>query len=152
MSHFFLPDIPSLANLPPQTRQAKVRFDSAAEELERLLLLKSGEPPRDLLFSGPPSTSSSSLSNANMLTNQKGGGTFGKAMSKLKGPRSVAQIQRMEEESRTRMGQANDSYRAQVLGAREVRSEWFGKNLPWILRVRYPPLELGSMVGLNGWN
>lgn len=63
------------------------------------------------------------------------GGTFGKAMSKLKGPKSTAQIQKMEDESRTRMGQANDAYRAQMLGARDVRSEWFGKSLPWILRV-----------------
>lgn len=104
-----------------------MRFDSAAEELERLLLMKQGESLKDPIA---PYTSASA---------SQGGGkqrTFGKAMSKLKGPKSVSQIAKMEEEVRSRMGQSSDSYRAQVIGAQTVRQEYFSLQLPRILRVR----------------
>lgn len=62
--------------------------------------------------------------------------SFGKAMSKLKGPKSVAQAARQEEEVRSRMGQCSDAYRSQVIGAQGVRQEFFKLQLPRILRVR----------------
>ena len=73
--------------------------------------------------------------------------TFGKAISKLKGPKSVAQVARQEEEVRSRMGQSSDSYRAQVIGAQTVRQEYFSLQLPRILRVRaFSSLGAGALV------
>ena len=56
-------------------------------------------------------------------------------MSKLKGPKTSAQVAKQEEEVRSRMGQSSDSYRNQVLGAQAVRQEYFNLQLPRILRV-----------------
>jgi hypothetical protein len=114
--------------------QARGRFDSAAEELERLLMLKQGETfaPSSL----PHSSNSSS-------TTPKGR-SFGKAMSKLKGPKNPAQVAKAEEEVRSRMGQSSDAYRAQVTGAQAVRQEYFNLQLPRILRVRFFPFHLLS--------
>lgn len=62
--------------------------------------------------------------------------SFGKAMSKLKGPKNPAQVAKQEEEVRSRMGQSSDAYRSQVIGAQAVRQEYFNLQLPRILRVR----------------
>lgn len=64
------------------------------------------------------------------------GRSFGKAMSKLKGPKNAAQLAKQEEEVRSRMGQSSDAYRAQVAGAQAIRQEYFNLQLPRILRVR----------------
>ena len=63
--------------------------------------------------------------------------TFGKAISKLKGPKTLAQVVKQEDESRTRMGQSSDAYRSQVIGAQAVRQEYFNLQLPRILRVGF---------------
>lgn len=62
--------------------------------------------------------------------------TFGKAMSKLKGPKTIAQVAKQEDECRSRVGQCTDAYRSQVIGAQSVRNEYFNLQLPKILRVR----------------
>lgn len=67
--------------------------------------------------------------------------TFGKAISKLKGPKTLAQVVKQEEESRTRMGQSSDAYRSQVIGAQAVRQEYFNLQLPRILRVSFFSLD-----------
>jgi hypothetical protein len=41
----------------------------------------------------------------------------------------------MEEETRSRMGQASDAYRSLVLGAQAGRGEYFNLQLPRLLRV-----------------
>lgn len=56
-------------------------------------------------------------------------------MSKLKGPKNPAQVAKQEEEMRSRMGQASDSYRAMVQGAQSVKQEYFNLQLPKLLRV-----------------
>lgn len=56
-------------------------------------------------------------------------------MSKLKGPKTVAQVAKQEEEARARMGQSSDAYRSQVIGAQTMRQEFFNLQLPRILRV-----------------
>lgn len=129
--------------------QARSRFDNAAEELERLLILKTGESIKDTAISHAASNTSSS----NLSSGGGGGGgssingsggtgsgpvnkrSFGKAMSKLKGPKNPAQVAKQEEEVRSRMGQCSDAYRSQVLGAQAVRQEYFNLQLPRLLRV-----------------
>ncbi|KAM0749509.1 RhoGAP-domain-containing protein [Meredithblackwellia eburnea MCA 4105] len=121
--------------------KARTRFDSAAEELERLLLIKQGESLKDPI--------------APFATTGQGGPnkrTFGKAMSKLKGPKTVAQVAKQEEEVRARMGQSSDSYRAQVLGAEAVRQEYFNLQLPRILRSlkeSVDEVDLGTQYHLS---
>ncbi|BGP17900.1 Rho GTPase-activating protein [Rhodosporidiobolus nylandii] len=123
--------------------KARGRFDSAAEELERLLLLKQGEAVTP--SSVPHSSASSS-------TNPSKGRSFGKAMSKLKGPKNPAQVAKLEEEVRSRMGQSSDAYRAQVTGAQAVRQEYFNMQLPRILRSlkeSVDELDLGTQYHLS---
>lgn len=108
-------------------QQARVRFDSAAEDLERLLVLKQGEM---VTPSSVPHAGSSHAAGASSK-----GRSFGKAMSKLKGPKNAAQYAKQEEEVRSRMGQTSDSYRAQVSGAQSLRQEYFQTQLPRLLRV-----------------
>ncbi|CEQ41510.1 SPOSA6832_03229, partial [Sporobolomyces salmonicolor] len=122
--------------------KARTRFDAAAEELERLLLLKSGE---SITPSSVPHASSTS-------TSQSKGRSFGKAMSKLKGPKNAAQVAKQEEETRSRMGQSSDAYRAQVVGAQTVRQEYFNLQLPRILRTLKEgadEIDLGTQYHLS---
>ncbi|GJN90452.1 hypothetical protein Rhopal_003463-T1 [Rhodotorula paludigena] len=121
---------------------ARIRFDSAAEELERLLLLKQGETitPSSVPHAGASSSHPSK------------GRSFGKAMSKLKGPKNPAQVAKQEEEVRSRMGQSSDAYRAQVAGAQAVRQEFFNLQLPKILRSlkeSVDELDLGTQYHLS---
>ncbi|GAA5833122.1 hypothetical protein JCM11251_006522 [Rhodosporidiobolus azoricus] len=123
--------------------KARGRFDSAAEELERLLMLKQGET---VTPSSLPHASASSSSNPSK------GRSFGKAMSKLKGPKNPAQVAKMEEDMRSRMGQSSDAYRAQVTGAQAVRQEYFNLQLPRILRSlkeSVDELDLGTQYHLS---
>ncbi|BGO95571.1 hypothetical protein NBRC10512_007828 [Rhodotorula toruloides] len=122
--------------------KARIRFDSAAEELERLLVLKQGEvvTPSSVPHSGSSAADKSK------------GRSFGKAMSKLKGPKNAAQIAKQEEEVRSRMGQSSDAYRAQVAGAQSVRQEYFNLQLPRILRSlkeSVDELDLGTQYHLS---
>lgn len=123
-------------------RQARARFDAAAEELEKVLLQKQGESIKDPsnFAHAFPATSPGTGSGATSITgtNKR---TFGKAMSKLKGPKSMAQAAKQEDEVRSKMGQSSDSYRGQVLGAQAIRNEYFNLQLPRILRVSFVPLS-----------
>ncbi|KAK4050229.1 Rho GTPase-activating protein [Microbotryomycetes sp. JL201] len=110
-----------LAEQDSLVEKARSRFDTAAEELERLLILKQGESVKDNIVAH----------SANGAANKR---SFGKAMSKLKGPKNPAQVAKQEEEVRSRMGQSSDAYRSQVLGAQSVRQEFFNLQLPRILR------------------
>lgn len=124
--------------------RARVRFDSAAEDLERLLVLKQGEM---VTPSSVPHAGSSHAAGASSK-----GRSFGKAMSKLKGPKNAAQYAKQEEEVRTRMGQTSDSYRAQVSGAQSLRQEYFQTQLPRLLRTlkeNVDELDLGTQYHLS---
>ncbi|ORY69440.1 hypothetical protein BCR35DRAFT_269703 [Leucosporidium creatinivorum] len=121
--------------------KARSRFDTAAEELERLLILKQGESVKDV--SVPHSSNTSAGANKR---------SFGKAMSKLKGPKNAQQIAKQEEEVRSRMGQCSDAYRSQVLGAQAVRQEYFGLQLPRMLRTlkeASDEVDLGTQYHLS---
>jgi len=105
--------------------KARGRFETAAEELERLLMLKQGESARDTLTSP----------HAQGGQGAQKGRSFGKAMSKLKGPKNAAQVAKQEDEVRSRMGQSTDAYRSQVQGATAARQEYFNQQLPRLLRT-----------------
>lgn len=109
--------------------KAKARFDSTAEELERVLVAKEGE----------------SLKESGMVTGPSGqagaGGnkkTFGKAMKQggmlFKG-KGAASMQRQEDDVRARMTQASETFRKAVLESQALRQEYFNFQLPKILRV-----------------
>ena len=128
-------------------KQARGRFDSSAEELERLLLVKQGESLKDPI--APYTSGGGGIGNGGAGANKR---TFGKAISKLKGPKSLAQVARQEEDVRSRMGQSSDSYRAQVIGAQTVRQEYFSLQLPRILRSlkeSVDELDLGTQYHLS---
>ncbi|GAA5993389.1 hypothetical protein JCM5350_002160 [Sporobolomyces pararoseus] len=132
--------------------KSRIRFDSAAEELERLLLIKSGESLTTTSIphaSSPPPNSSSNSSSSSSATH---GGKGRSLMSKLKGPKNPQQILKQEEELRTRMGQASDSYRASLQGCQVVKQEYFNQQLPKLLKSLKESLDeidLGNQYHLT---
>lgn len=106
--------------------KSRNRFDAAAEELERLLLMKSGE-----------STKGGELQGISGSTGPPGKRTLGKAIGKsglLFKNKNPQQIQRQEEEMRARTSTASDAFRKEVLTTQGVRQEYFNLQLPRILR------------------
>ncbi|SAM83710.1 related to GTPase-activating protein beta-chimerin [Ustilago bromivora] len=110
--------------------KARARFDTAAEDLERLLLLKSGE----------------STKTGEIQSSGGGGGggvgsgkrTLGKAIGKsglLFKNKNPQQILKQEEEIRARTSSASDAFRREVLNTQGVRQEYFNLQLPRILRT-----------------
>ncbi|PWN33120.1 RhoGAP-domain-containing protein [Meira miltonrushii] len=116
----------NLLDAESSVEKSRNRFDSAAEDLERLLLLKSGESAKGGELHG---TSSS--------TGPPGKRTLGKAIGKsglLFKNKNPQQILRQEEEIRTRTSNASDAFRKEVLSTQGVRQEYFNLQLPRILR------------------
>ncbi|KAJ9474960.1 RHO GTPase-activating protein RGD1 [Pseudozyma hubeiensis] len=106
--------------------KARGRFDTAAEDLERLLLLKSGESTK----SGDFQSSGGGVSS--------GKRTLGKAIGKgglLFKNKNPQQILKQEEEVRARTSTASDAFRREVLSTQGVRQEYFNLQLPRILRT-----------------
>ncbi|KZT59454.1 RhoGAP-domain-containing protein [Calocera cornea HHB12733] len=109
------------------TEKAKARFDSCAEELERLLVMKEGETMKE--------------AGLTPRTNEKGGQSgkrvLGKAINKggmlLKG-KNPASLLRQEEDIRNRLTTSSDAYRKALLEAQHTRQEYFNFQLPRILR------------------
>ncbi|KAJ8520293.1 hypothetical protein ONZ45_g2878 [Pleurotus djamor] len=107
------------------TEKSKNRLDMTTEELERVLLQKEGESYKDnpvqARVSGPV-----------------GKRAIGKAVAKggllLKG-RNPGNIQRQEDDIRTRMSTASDTYRKFVTETQTLRQEYFNFQLPRILRA-----------------
>uniref|UniRef100_V5GSB1 GTPase activating protein n=2 Tax=Kalmanozyma brasiliensis (strain GHG001) TaxID=1365824 RepID=V5GSB1_KALBG len=107
--------------------KARGRFDTAAEDLERLLLMKSGESAKsgEIQSSGGGGVSS-------------GKRTLGKAIGKsglLFKNKNPQQILKQEEEIRARTSTASDAFRREVLSTQGVRQEYFNLQLPRILRT-----------------
>ncbi|KAG0144514.1 hypothetical protein CROQUDRAFT_79919, partial [Cronartium quercuum f. sp. fusiforme G11] len=121
--------------------KAKIRFELAVEELERMLLVKNGEQSTSSTLSNHHhhhhhhhhlnhNTSNPSPINSN--------GQITKAISKLTNKsnnKSASQLAKMEEEVRAKMSSVSDIYRAQVLATQQVRQEYFNLQLPRILRT-----------------
>ncbi|KAJ6518775.1 Rho GTPase activation protein [Mycena sanguinolenta] len=107
------------------TEKCKNRLDITSEELERVLLQKEGESFKD-----------------NTVQQRPGGAggkrAIGKAVAKggllLKG-KNPANIQRQEDDIRSRMSSASDAYRKAVTDTQAMRQEYFNFQLPRILRA-----------------
>lgn len=116
--------------------KAKSRFDSTAEELERILIAKEGESVKDV--GGIASASK-----------EKRG--IGKAMKQgmlFKG-KSSANIQRQEDDVRGRMNQASEVFKKAVTESQAVKQEYFNLQLPKVLRVSSPPSFLVPGASAN---
>ncbi|KAG6827153.1 hypothetical protein H0H92_013004 [Tricholoma furcatifolium] len=106
------------------TEKSKNRLDITSEELERVLLQKEGESLKD-----------------NVVQSRAGGAggkrAIGKAVAKggllLKG-KNPGNIQRQEDDIRSRMSAASDVYRKAVTDTQAMRQEYFNFQLPRILR------------------
>ncbi|KAF8892131.1 Rho GTPase activation protein [Infundibulicybe gibba] len=96
------------------TGRSKNRLDMASEELERILLQKEGE----------------SLKDNTVQARQAGTGGSGR-LGKL----SPKGLQRQEDDVRTRMSTALDTYRKCVTDTQAMRQEYFNFQLPRILRA-----------------
>ncbi|KAJ7224270.1 Rho GTPase activation protein [Mycena pura] len=106
------------------TEKCKNRLDITSEELERVLLQKEGESLKD-----------------NAVQQRQGAGgkrAIGKAVVKggllLKG-KNPGNIQRQEDDVRSRMSTASDAYRKAVTDTQAMRQEYFNFQLPRILRA-----------------
>ena len=92
------------------------------------------------------SNSSTNTSGSSSGTIASGGGkrALGKAMTKggllFKGKGSGS-IQKQEDDIRTRMAQASETFRKAVLESQALRQEYFNFQLPKILRVRQVRLQ-----------
>jgi len=138
--------------------KSRQRYESAAEELERCLLLKAGESPRHdpSLIHRPtdsqgqsynPSGSGISSSTSSIGTGSGLGGgpnskrTFGKAMSKLKNSskgfgNSVGGFSnKPEEELRSKVAHTSESYRREVSACQGARREHWVVGMPRVLRA-----------------
>lgn len=113
-----------------------------------MLISKQGESSSRDPYSIQASTSPSSASFSNTAGKMTANRSFGKAISKLKGPKTLAQVAKQEEECRSRLGQSSDAYRGQVVGAQSARHEYFNTLLPKVLRVSRPMLGKSLMFSL----
>lgn len=122
---------------PDTDSQAKARFDATAEELERVLVAKEGES-----FKESGMRSSTSVSSTGTSGSQPGQGgskrALGKAMTKggllFKG-KGAGSMARQEDDVRSRMAVASETFRKAVLESQALRQEYFNFQLPKILRV-----------------
>ncbi|GLB43374.1 putative fes/CIP4, and EFC/F-BAR homology domain containing protein [Lyophyllum shimeji] len=106
------------------TEKSKNRLDITSEELERVLLQKEGESLKDNAVQG-------------RVGGAGGKRVIGKAVAKggllLKG-KNPGNIQRQEDDIRSRMSAASDMYRKAVTDTQAMRQEYFNFQLPRILR------------------
>ena len=98
--------------------KAKQRFETVQDELERFLVAKEGESIKEARMQAPTQSGSGG---------RKGG-------MRLKG-KNPAAMQRQEEDVRSRMSAAGDSYRKIILDTQALRAEYFNFQLPRTLRV-----------------
>ncbi|KAJ3887209.1 Rho GTPase activation protein [Lentinula edodes] len=107
------------------TEKCKNRLDVTTEELERLLLQKEGESFKDNTVQARAGTTG-------------GKRVIGKAVAKggllLKG-KNPGNIQRQEDDIRSRMSAASDAFRKAVIDTQAMRQEYFNFQLPRILRA-----------------
>ncbi|KAK1922699.1 hypothetical protein DB88DRAFT_496005 [Papiliotrema laurentii] len=138
--------------------KAKNRFDATAEELERVLVAKEGESFKESGMRSHASTASTGTSgSASGSGGSSGGGkrALGKAMTKGgllfkgKGPGSMA---KQEDDVRTRMANASETFRKAVLESQALRQEYFNFQLPKILRLLKEcadELDMGTQYHLS---
>lgn len=108
--------------------KSRLRYESAAEELERCVLQKAGENVKD---------ASSLVQSTSYNPSVAGAGskrTFGKAMSKLKSTKGFGGSSRPEEELRVKVANTSEAYRKEVSACQAVRREHWVVGLPRVLR------------------
>ncbi|GAA98302.1 uncharacterized protein L969DRAFT_93096 [Mixia osmundae IAM 14324] len=113
-----------LLDIEGSTDKARQRFDYAAEDLEKFLVAKAGESTKDV----------NAVAHLGAASGPGGKRAFGKAISKFGAKKNPQQMQRQEEEARSRMSVASDAYRKEVLSAQQARQDYFGLQLPRVLR------------------
>ncbi|KAG8215039.1 Rho GTPase activation protein [Butyriboletus roseoflavus] len=105
--------------------KSKTRLDVSSEELERVLLQKEGEPINETAVHAKP---------PGVLGGKR---VLGKAVAKggllLKG-KNPGNIQRQEDDIRSRVSSASDNYRKAFTDTQTMRQEYFNFQLPRILR------------------
>lgn len=131
--------------------KARQRFDQSAEELERILLMKSGEnrnsdlavmanqnaaAAEEARATSPESPSAAPSRDANAGKRpgkrlNRAVGAVGKAFNK---PRGAAQLQRAEDDVRLRTSQASDLFRRETMAADQMRNEYFAGQYPRLVR------------------
>jgi hypothetical protein len=114
--------------------------------LERVLVAKEGESFKESGMRSSASNSSTNTSGSGGTTMGVGGAGaaskrgIGKAMTKggllFKG-KGAGAMQRQEDDVRTRMAQASETFRKAVLESQALRQEYFNFQLPKILRVSF---------------
>lgn len=111
----------SLLDAESNVERARMRFDIAAEDLERVFLVKQGDTQRAADMSIGAAASKRTLG----MSFTKGG------LFKNKNPQ---QILRHEDEFRTKKNTAHEMLRTEAQQAQTVRQEYFSQHLPHILR------------------
>lgn len=106
--------------------KAKSKFDSTAEELERILIAKEGESVKD---------TSGIASQANASKEKRGIGKAMKTGGMLFKGKASGNMQKQADDLRSRLNQANDSFRKAHDDSQSVKQEYFNLQLPKILRV-----------------
>lgn len=119
----------NLVEAEASVEKARARFDSAAEDLERILLVKSGESGKggELAASHAASGSWSGGSGGSQNLVATKGRSLGKAIGKggmlFKNSKNPQQLMRQEEETRMRTSQLSDTFRREVLQTQQMRQE-----------------------------
>lgn len=111
----------SLTDAEANVDRARIRFDIAAEDLERVFLVKQGDTARAADMSIGTAANKRTLG----MSFTKGG------LFKNKNPQ---QILRHEEEFRVKKTNAHEALRNEAQGAQSLRQEYFQQHLPHILR------------------
>ncbi|KAH7905642.1 Rho GTPase activation protein [Hygrophoropsis aurantiaca] len=126
--------------------KCKTRLDASSEELERVLLQKEGESFKD---SGLQAKSPGGVGGKRVL---------GKAVAKggllLKG-KNPGNILRQEDDIRSRVSNASDSYRKALTDTQTMRQEYFNFQLPRILRALKEcadEIDLGTQYHLTRYS
>ncbi|WFD29036.1 Rho GTPase-activating protein [Malassezia sp. CBS 17886] len=102
--------------------RARARFDLAAEDLERVLLVKQGDTAR-----------AADMSLGNAANKRTMGMPFSRGAGLFKS-KNAQQILRHEDEFRQKKAHAHDVLRNEAQNTQTIRQEYFGQHLPHVLR------------------
>ncbi|TIC70111.1 RhoGAP-domain-containing protein [Wallemia mellicola] len=116
------------------TEKSKHRFDTVAEELERVLIIKEGESLKEGSISRAANANAGS-SQSSVYADKKGGfSKMRKGAGFFRG-RNPGQILKQEEDIRNRISQASDSFKRNAQESSNLRSEYWDIYMPRIVRT-----------------
>ncbi|WVO15490.1 hypothetical protein L204_103148 [Cryptococcus depauperatus] len=131
--------------------KSKIRLDGIVEELDRVLAAKEGEAYKDVRSGGH------TIGGPQYGFNQPQAGKskLGKAMKTggllFKG-KGAGSLQKQEDDSRSKMDQANETFQKAVAESKQLRKEYFSFQLPKVLRLLKEvsdELDLGTQYHLT---